>query len=523
VEEQFYMLMPLVLCGLKDVQHRRRIQALAACWFISFTGCVYGSVFHQGANFFLLPTRAWELLTGSLLAIVPQTLLSSRKRDSIISWAGLMAILVPVFVYDSSTRFPGLAAVPPVMGTASIIFATANTPNLMIGWVLSRRPAVLIGVISYSLYLWHWPIIVFTREYVETLNGREILFALVSSVSIAVLSWKFIETPFRNRRFLKDRSGLFWYALTLSVLVIAVSAFFIGSRGCDWRFADTNVSLLLEDVEYLGREFEHPYVYRENLQLSDLPTLGKETATGEQPDFVVVGDSHGLAMAKCISSSAADLGLSGKSSLRISSVPFTKIASQPNASEELLMKEKILHLIDLSPPKNIILIAYWSNLFNLNLWVPEGKKSQVELIEEGIDDWGRFCRDRNIRLWVVKQVPKIKEPFPARSLLRYAIGRTSTLSDKRITYEEYLESQVKIEKAFESKVDYKIHFVDPAPLLFDENGLNVNYRGGRALYRDDNHLSRWGAEQIRPALEKMLLEISRTGDGSENRSKVIGK
>ncbi len=189
------------------------------------------------ANFFLLPTRAWELLLGSLLAVASVRQLPS-SLNSMLAFAGVAAIAVAVFGYTETTPFPGLAALLPCMGAVLIILTGRNTP---VGAVLSTRPIVFIGKISYSLYLAHWPVAVFIR-YV-TLKEPTMLHAVVIvlfSFALAFFSWKFVESPFRVRRAAATRNRLVVLPGAFAALVVlaAVGMAGIWSSGFPNRFPD---------------------------------------------------------------------------------------------------------------------------------------------------------------------------------------------------------------------------------------------------------------------------------------------
>jgi peptidoglycan/LPS O-acetylase OafA/YrhL len=506
VEEQFYLFFPLVLRFLRRLSRKKLFALLTAVALISFAGSVYGAFFHTGATFFLLPTRAWELLIGCMLAVFPWQCKSAPRRDSVIATLGVVAIVLPVFLYDSKTPFPGLAAAPPVLGTAAIIFATACTPSIWLCKALSLRPFVFVGLTSYSLYLWHWPVIVYTRMYFDHFDWKQIIFASVVSLSLAILSWRFVEIPFRRTTFLRQRQRLFASAFALSGAAIAVSVLFIGSNGCTWRFPN-GISFLEEDIEWEGREYERQSSRAGRISLTDLPTLGKQSDKEQKIDFVVLGDSHGMAMSKTIHAIADELQLVGKSAVASDTTVFTNASHHKDFGNELTIKREVFQLIDEMRPKNLVLIAFWGNLHNLTLRSPTSSADTSTIVEEGLEDWVHFCSKRGIKLWVVKQVPMTKEPAAARSILRYSIGRTKTLSNQRGTLADHQEYQMRIEEVFQSLPTDEIQFVDPVPLLFDSDQLVINYRDGRALYRDHHHLSVWGAEQIRPALEEMFREM----------------
>ena len=209
VEEQFYLLFPFLLIALGRMSRNSRVPAILLLAGVSFGASVGCSYWCPTANFYLLPTRAWELLIGAFLAAVSAQRLPSVWLTESLCSVGLLAVLCAVFFYGRSTRFPGLAALLPCGGTALIIWANGEKLT-RVGRVLASRPLVFIGLISYSLYLWHWPMLVFARYWsAGPLPRTQRLLLLLASVMFAFLSWRFVETPFRKRRILKSRVQIF--------------------------------------------------------------------------------------------------------------------------------------------------------------------------------------------------------------------------------------------------------------------------------------------------------------------------
>ncbi|RUQ46737.1 acyltransferase, partial [Corynebacterium pseudodiphtheriticum] len=162
VEEQFYIVFPLLLTLLSSQVKRWRM-ALLVLALASFAACVWTLPRYPEKAFYLLPMRAWELLAGSLLAVMP---LRAYRASPIlaqgISLASLALILVAVFGYDATTDFPGAAALLPVLGVVGLIWANGQQVTL-VGQLLGSRVMVGIGLISYSWYLWHWPVLVYGK------------------------------------------------------------------------------------------------------------------------------------------------------------------------------------------------------------------------------------------------------------------------------------------------------------------------------------------------------------------------
>jgi len=229
VEEQFYLVLPLILVVLWAVSRRRSrvvgvvIAVLVAAsfgygWWLTYQSPPWA--------YFGIAARAWELGAGSLLAIAGSRLAGRipGAARALIGWAGLAMIVGAALVYDERTAFPGIAAAVPVLGSAAVIFAGQADVRFGPGVVLARRPMVFIGAISYSWYLVHWPILV------VPLSGGELgiwprIGLVVLGLVIAVAMHYAIENPIRNLKWLstaRPRRSL-WAALACSILVVMIA------------------------------------------------------------------------------------------------------------------------------------------------------------------------------------------------------------------------------------------------------------------------------------------------------------
>ena len=159
VEEQFYLIFPLLLLVVARWMKRRVLVVLAAIIALSLIASVFVTSVAPGAAFYLLPTRAWELGAGALLAIW-QMRRGGTSSNPWIALTGLALVVGSVFLIDKSMPFPGAVAIAPVLGAVLLIGWARAT---WVGRVLEFRPLLYVGTISYSLYLWHWPVIVFWR------------------------------------------------------------------------------------------------------------------------------------------------------------------------------------------------------------------------------------------------------------------------------------------------------------------------------------------------------------------------
>jgi peptidoglycan/LPS O-acetylase OafA/YrhL len=200
VEEQFYFFFPPLLWALTRVVPRARTAIVAALFAASFALAIWMVRGHATAAFYLPHARAWELFAGSLLALRPPPKLG-RVAATAASIVGLGGILASVFLFTEQTPFPGLLAAPSVFGTALLLWAGAGDAGGLVQRAFSAGPVVWIGKLSYSLYLWHWPLIVLLRGWLlRDLGPVEWVGVALASLALAAASYRFVEHPIRARR-----------------------------------------------------------------------------------------------------------------------------------------------------------------------------------------------------------------------------------------------------------------------------------------------------------------------------------
>ncbi|HEY8017832.1 MAG TPA: acyltransferase, partial [Dongiaceae bacterium] len=212
IEEQFYIFLPLFILLLHRLVPRLLPLLLLAATILSFALCLQKTGVDQAAAFYLPWTRAWELLLGTLVALGLFAQPRTPLWRNVATLAGLALILGPAVAYNAATVFPGINALAPCLG-AALIIAAGRAGDSLVAWLLSWRPLVFIGRISYSLYLWHWPVIVFMIMSGLTPSTHQPswlkFLAVVISVILATLSWRYVETPFRSGPRRPSRRRLF--------------------------------------------------------------------------------------------------------------------------------------------------------------------------------------------------------------------------------------------------------------------------------------------------------------------------
>lgn len=302
IEEQYYVIFPLVVAMLLRFGLHRMIFGLALFAAVSLGLSIYLTDRLPLANFFLLPTRAWELLAGSLLAtigVAGVALPQARWWREVAGLIGLAMIVVPIFAYDASTPFPGLAAVPVAVGTAMLLAFV--DPKTLVGRWLTLPPMLWIGAISYSAYLWHQPMFAFARLIVpQELPGWLYLVLAGGSLALAYGSWRLVEAPFRDRRNF-SRAAIFGMATGGSLLFVATGAVLAIRHGSPERIPAAYRSLTapaktnVEGCPSVGGGVH-------------VCTLGTH---GAVPTIALVGDSHAYALASALDAELRRRGIAG--------------------------------------------------------------------------------------------------------------------------------------------------------------------------------------------------------------------
>ena len=263
VEEQFYLFLPLAVCAAyrkSEAAFRLSVYLTLACSLIA--SCVL--VFHHAnATFYLLPTRAWELLMGTALSFPLVKNWPDRKLREVLSLCGAGMILFAMFGLSATTPFPGAAALIPCLGSA-LILKSGEIEQTLVHRTLSIRPLRFIGLISYSLYLWHWPIIVFQHQYALLVPNQTFLqgnhqfllrnvVIIVTSFLVAAISWRFVEQPVRFSRWPRRRRTVLVYGVSSAVVLCLLGCTALLSGGFAGRFPPRAIQF----ASYLDYGQEH--------------------------------------------------------------------------------------------------------------------------------------------------------------------------------------------------------------------------------------------------------------------------
>lgn len=483
VEEQFYFFFPLVLLAVAQLRWATKLSILLLLFLASFMLSCWNVATHPVSAFYLLPSRFWELLCGALLAEAHFRVPSKGTAD-IGSLAGFGAILCSVVLFvPEKTPFPGMAALLPCAGTALVIWASANTGSVAYR-LLTVRLIVFIGLISYSLYLWHWPLLICLR-YIRTDEPAvpDLLAVATLSFVMAVISWRWIERPFRGHTSKVSTrillSGVFASSLLFVGAWIAIRSY----DGLPQRYTKQLRTVLdVKSENYNSSCFD---VNAEIAEIYKRCRIGASTTA--VPDFLLWGDSHADAIFPAVQEAALRNGQSGLVILTHDCQPF---AAELSSNRACVRSNAVaLQLLRDRNIKGIILAGNW-------LERAPNARDYVTRLAKGITHLEGLGK----RVVLVADVPNQKRSVPDELAKHLLFGWSV---EPWLSRAQYDEQQKFLLTPASQWIGSQFRIVSPGPILCAETICAVEL-GGRPLYRDSAHLSRFGASMITPIFQSVF-------------------
>ena len=239
VEEQYYIFFPVLAFIVFKYLDKKWLTYLLPVLLLSFALSIYATGIAPTANFFFAPTRVWELLIGAILALKSFPSVHRAAGKNAIALTGLGMIAAAVFFYDDATPFPGLGAILPCVGTTLVIYGGQSPQKSLVYTLLANRLLLWFGLISYSLYLVHWPLISF--YYLSVFEEPDAIAAIclfaVATV-LAYLSWRYIEQPFRKINPDPKHKGLIYSGLGGMAIACIAGGLVVWTNGIPARYPD---------------------------------------------------------------------------------------------------------------------------------------------------------------------------------------------------------------------------------------------------------------------------------------------
>ena len=499
VEEQFYFIIPALLFLLhKKTTSAKTLCFLFALFLLSFVSSLFVIQYSQKFTFYMLPTRAWELLMGSLLAYTAWTP-KTQQGKILCSLLGLLLMFASIIGYGKET-FPGFWAFPPCFGACLYIAGGTKIDKTILDWLTKNKVFVFIGVVSYSFYLWHWPIFVFYSTFP---NYKEIspfagLGLSLLAFAVAVLSWRFVEKPVRQNPFFKNRKRLWSGTVVLIAASIGLADHF------NYPFAP--------ESEYTGTKY----------QVAQFGTPREDNVL----DVVLIGDSHSASASTAINVLCGKYGLSGKHEGTLLRNVYKEGESTQTINGRKEEWKKFTNFLK-RHKINTLIFAYRYNLYlfgsdmvrrpsqirNLK-YIDNPDLPRTEALYRSLKDSIDEAYALGVKNIIIQvPVPEAKSSVPAgagklHTFLGYNEDEINLhLGESTEHYKTRLAECLSVLERIKKEYP-QIYWVDLKPLLLDEKQQVYKVINGKdAFYYDDDHLSKEGALYTMPAYDEIFKKI----------------
>lgn len=496
VEEQYYMIWPLyMIIGLRlfkpPVLLCLTLLLCGVCVVLSQSALTYTI----GAAYYLLPTRMFELMIGSVVAMGWNALPPFRQPVThMLSLLGLLLIGYSALALNENSPFPGYNALPPTFGAALLILG-GNGPLGVGNRLLSLAPFAFIGLISYSLYLWHWPILVFIRYQDIPLTLPIKLSYIAASILLAWMSWKYVEQPMRQH-LLTDLTAVTKRWLTPTMLAtVSVATIIIASGGFKDRFPDT-VNRMDEAYSALSHQMRalcHSSLYKAGRDPDPTCRLG---ATEREPSGLLFGDSHANHLVGFVDVVAKAAGVSIQDYTLDQCPPLFDFAWGSNAVRAEVCEARdarVLAYLREQRFRYVLLGASWPyRAFRL---YQDGKRVEpLETVEVRIEEAFNATLDMIIALGAVPvvfdDVPYLGALDPKCPIKRMTYDSSLDCTFAKNTNDFFVAITDRAEQRHPTMIRVKL------PELMCDGGRCARDIDGVPMYSDNDHLNYLGSRHL---------------------------
>ncbi|EPJ2809488.1 acyltransferase family protein [Pseudomonas putida] len=501
VEEQFYLFWPVLLLALSWIDSKRAVRyAVAAILIASLVASHYYAVNHKNAAYLLLPFRFFELMIGALLALYQHRVAKVANPGSNFALTGLVLIVASAFLLDNSSAFPGIYALPVCVGTAMVIASGFSSTNHVALNILKTTPMRYIGKVSYSFYLWHWPVLALAQYRGIELTTENALLLIAIAFLASCISYHFIESPFRNIKTKSFASIAIPLYVVPSLLMCAGAYTIVKNDGFRSRSGELISELEDRNTSHIQRS-----------QCISVMIVGnyEECHLGiDRPDAdgLLVGDSFANAYAQFVDVLARDAGImihdtTAGSTPAIPDVFTMDMMNKLPESEWRKIADYNTSRFELAKSKRLVIISnFWNNYatWQTRFRVHNGSLEDVnDRIEDLQYDTIRQYLEAGVKVVILVQ------PFAE-------IGKTEVnrMREEKLRHALIDETYNPVQPDSD-RMEYKIKEKFPQVVLIDPNKVLCEdqkckaFVDGKIIFRNDgSHLNAVGAEKIGEAYLK---------------------
>jgi len=478
VEEQFYIVFPVFLILLWKLRPGVRLPLILVVALLSLLLSVWGIHNAPTASFYLLPMRAWELLLGSVVALTGVRF----KSRPVLCGVGVTLIVGAMLLFNSETPFPGATALLPCVGTALLLAFGAESQ------VLSLPPLRFIGKISYSLYLWHWPLLVLVTRYTVYSPTPALKCALLlASIVIAYASWRWIEQPFRQKG-----ATLVWAATSVAAVLVVFGSFALSTGGWPQRFP--GYALISMQRQLAAEAADRPweiYQQQHHAQCFSVHAANWRAA----PCYLTRGGTENVLLWGDSFAAAYSAGFFNRPQLPLNVLQYTSPQCPPllgySAASRPECKDFDARIAGIVRSNNITTVVMAAN------WSAYLKRRKIEITD--ISRTAAFLKGLHVRVILVGQSPVFPFPYPDAYFYQ-TFGTAQAAVDYYAPSEADPNLNQRLAAGAATDIDA---FFDPS-LVLCRGRECVFRRDNRYLVLDFGHFSRYGSNIVVSALLNTL-------------------
>lgn len=526
IEEQFYIFFPWTVVALYSFSPRRIPLLLGVLAALSFLVSVWATSTRPVAAFYLAPSRGWELLLGAVLASTSRSGLFRFNSQEMLASTGVVLIVGSIFSFSTNALFPGPLALIPCLGTTLILLGISTGPTT-VGAMLRFSPMVFVGLISYSLYLWHWPLLVLWRyQEIGKTSAVSTLLVLGIATLAAISSWYFIERPIR-RAALVGQPRHTWLAVSIGALVVmSIGLIFLLGRGLparlpilpagEWVYGDKSAAESLGNADRQKCFVAATEHFESQPDLDQLCAIGRAKSLGAT--FLLWGDSHAEGARASLEQLARKYDVAGYFGGKSSCPALSGVEVMTGGSSKgcRAFNEAIFSaLARRTEIRSVFLVARWpvywfgtryqNELGPTVLLQSDCCAGNAEVFQQGLSETIERLSALGILVYLVSDIPEVGFDVP-RALVFAQWGRHAL--PKGPTLAAYLGRNQPILDLFEKLAGRaNVNLIHPIKNLCSDKFCEIE-DSGEPLYFDDNHISRAGARKVASVFEPTFVKAA---------------
>ena len=517
VEWQFYLIFPFLILLLHRLWPRNISNIIGIITIASFFLSFWLSYHKPDAAFFLLPSRVWEFTIGTMLVLNKHKKIS-ESVSGYLAYSGLLLLFISIFFFNDAIRYPGVLALFPTLGAAFIILSRGEKLSPIINF----QPIQMLGNLSYSLYLWHWPVYVTFMYYQNHSPTRMLLFVIISlALVMTCVSYYCIEIPAKKRLQCSHNGYSILLLCLCCALIYPTSRWIQSTQGMANKHRLSQQALIYaQGADDFPKETNTCLWGEEKNRYTDHKNFCNYPGDPHKSKIFLWGDSHANALRDIVKEIAKKANRD-LITATISACPPLTIGASPSRTPDICVSgnKKALQEIQKYPGSTVILVARWSAyLLGKNeqhkdpydmVWTPDLKQlpqymdldQRTKAFKKALIDTSCALHNNGATVAIVEPIPEIGISVPSALVRKEMYQSNQEIRLRKNIYDHRHQLIHQILQDIQQKCS--VELVSPEAVLCDNQYCQIE-QNGYSLYFDDDHLSTRGAALLKPILEPII-------------------